>query len=478
MASCDDFDLPNPPGQTNTDPEAYFADADLALAPQSETLSLTEANAANQFVTVANITTLNNFPAGYELAVDMQVGNDATFSKATTVETVISGDAVTVNPDVLNGAIQSVITKKPGTYEVNSRFQAYAVKGNTRIPLGGLNHYYLTEVLQVKTYDAIKVIEDAYYIIPMNADGTPNWNGARLMNNNGGVGVSPYDNPEFSLMIESPAPDGYYLKIAPQSVLTAKDASQLLGVNPAEDGFSGKLGTSYAVGHIAITGDILVTINAELDAITYSYAFSALYPFSGSLKGMKLYTDNYITYSGVCVVNLNLTICTTPDGKSEPIFRQDAEVPPVVSEDGYSQSGGLSTDPTAKQIQAPRKGKHLCWVSVDLPALTYDMTVIENLALIGNHNGWSHETSIDLTASKDFNTWTATDVQLDGGCKIAANKIWGAVDFGGVPSGTDSEGNLVYTLGMKGGDMDIPAGKYDVTINFSAYPYVMTLKKK
>ena len=481
MASCDDFDLPNPPGQTNTDPEGYFADADLQLAPVSDAISLTEANAANKYVTVANIATLNNFPEGYDLVVDMEVGNDATFSTTTTVETVVDGDAVTVNPDILNGAIQSVMTKKPGTYEVNSRFKAYAVKENTRMPLGGLNHYYLTEALNVKTYDATKVVEDAYYIIPCSEDGTPNWNGALAMNNNAGAGAVGYDHPEFSLKIESPAPNGYYLKIAAQSVLTAKDATQLLGINVSADGFSGKLGTSYGVGHITITGDVLVTINAEEDAATFSYAFNVLYPYSGSTaadKLMLLYTDNYINYSGVCAINNQWFIGSSADKKAEPLFKQDGESEPELSEDGLSMNGLLTTATDAAQIRTPVKGNHLYWVSVDLPALTYSMSVINDLGIVGAFNGWNEKENVQLTPSKDFKVWTATDVEIDGEFKINANKDW-AIGFSGRQVSQDS-GAVVYNVNKQdGGDnLSVENGKYDVELNFTVQPYVLTLKKK
>ena len=36
MASCDDFDLPNPPGQTNGNPTGFFTGADLSLIHISE----------------------------------------------------------------------------------------------------------------------------------------------------------------------------------------------------------------------------------------------------------------------------------------------------------------------------------------------------------------------------------------------------------------------------------------------------------
>ncbi|MDE5887491.1 MAG: hypothetical protein K2H46_07895 [Muribaculaceae bacterium] len=481
LAACDDFDLPNPPGQTNTDPEAYFENSNLVMAPNSQAISLTAANEANQYVTVANITTFENFPEGYTLEVDMEVGNDGTFSKTTTLSTVIDGDAVTVNPDLLNGAIQSVITKKPGTYDVNSRLAAYAVRGNTRLRLGGVNNYYLTEALNVTTFDATKVIEDAYYLVPCALDGTPNMGAAIQMNNTAGSDVSAYDNPEFAIKIESPAPDGYFFKIAPQSAISAGSAASLYGANPAADGMSGKLSTDYGVGHISITGDVLITVNMEEDSYSVNYAFEVLYPFSGSTaadKLMLLYTTNYINYSGVAAINNQWFLGAKPDKKAEPLFRQSEEEEAVVSEDGLVMTGLLTNDPSAAQIKTPVRGNHLYWVDVNLVQLTYSLSAIETLSVIGSANGWSNEPEnvVDLTPSKDLKIWTGTDIHVGPEFKLNANHAW-EIDFGGTKV-ADTEGEHVYNITMKGGNLEVEEGNYDITVDFSVQPYVLTLKKK
>ncbi len=477
MASCDNFDLPNPPGQTNTDPDGYFENSGLVLNSVSSAINLPQANAENKYVTVANIAELVNFPADYTLSIDMEVGNDAGFGKTATIATVIEGDAVTVNPDVLNGAIQSVITKKPGTYDANVRFIAYAERGNTRMRLGGIDAFYGTGVLNTTTLDPVKVIEDSYYIIPFNADGTPDWNAALQMNNTAGNGVSGYDSPEFALKINSPA-DGFYFKIAPASVNTSKDAEGLLGCNPAQDGMSGKLAADYAVGHLTIAGDLLITINMEQDAYTVNYAFEVLYPYSGATSAAKLmllYTDNYINYSGVAAINNQWFIGTSADKKQEPLFKMDTEVEPTLSENGLTQSGSLSTA-SATLITTPVSGNHLYWVDVNLVQLTYSVTVLNTLSVIGSANGWSNDDSDDLTPAKDFKTWTGENIHVGPEFKINANKAWD-IDFGGVKV-QDNDGQYVYELTMKGGNLEVPEGHYDMTLDFTVQPYVLTLTKK
>ena len=118
MASCDNYDLPNPPGQTNPEPDGIFENSGLVLTQGEAAVNLNTYNTNNQDVTVANITELVNFPSDYELQVEMRVSGNQDFSKATVISTTIDDKAVLVNPDVFNGAIQSSITKAPGNYTV------------------------------------------------------------------------------------------------------------------------------------------------------------------------------------------------------------------------------------------------------------------------------------------------------------------------------------------------------------------------
>lgn len=478
VASCDNFELPNPPAQSYPDPEGYFENSGLAMTATAEPLNLIEANEANTYVTVATIGELKNFPENYTLSIDMEVGNDAQFSKTVIVPTVIEGDNVTVNPDLLNGAIQSMLTRKPGQYDVNVRFDAYAERETTRLRLGGLDATYGAGVLDVTTLAAEKVIEDSYYLVPCDAAGNPNMSGAVKMNNTAGEGVSGYDNPEFALKFDVPAGTSYLWKIAPASALTAGSSATLYGGNPAEDGMSGKLGTSYSAVTVPIEGSVLLTANMETDAYTLSYAFEVLYPFSGSTKAenlMLLYTDNYINYQGVTAINQRWTLCTAAD-KSGVTFYQLADSEPEVTEvgEGMVQSGQMATQ--GGSLTAPVKGNTLYWCDVNLVQQTYTISSIGSISVIGDGNGWDTATATKLTPAKDLRTWTGTDIKIGSEFKLNCNGGWD-LDFGGtqVP---DAMGNLVYNIEYKGSNLPCVEGTYDVTVDFSARPYTVTLTKK
>ena len=478
LAACENYDLPNPPGQSYPQPDGYLTDSDIELGVVDAPINLIELNAANENVKVATIESLKNFPEGYDLTINMEVGNNIEFSKNTTIATTITDNAIYVNPDMLNGAIQEVITKKPGTYNLPARFIAYATRGTTNLRLGGINAYYGDEILNVRTLDADKVIEDSYYLVPCTAAGTPEFAKAVKMNNTAGDNVSGYDNPEFALQIEVPETEDYYFVIAPESAVEAKDANEVYGVNMSTDGTSGKLSTSYPALNMPLKGSVLATINMEQDSFTLTYAFNVLYPVSGSAAAtsvMPLYTENFINFYGVTAINQRWQLYTQADKKGIK-FSVNSEVEPIVSEDGFEQEGEIMVTTGSASITAPVKGNTLYYIDLNLVKYTYTMKALTTLGVVGNANGWNEVDNVKLTASKDLKTWTATDVEIDGDFKINANEAW-EYDFGGVPVVTTT-GELVYTLQFKGSNMNAPKGKYDVKIDFSTANYTLTLIKK
>lgn len=478
LGACDNFDLPNPPAQSWPEPDGYFENSGIELTPVTETLNLTQANEANRFVTVATISKLVDFPEGYTLEIDMEVGDSDQFNKTATISSVIDGDNVTVNPDFLNGAIQQAITREPGTLNVPARFVAYATRENTRLRLGGIDATYCQELLSVTTLDFGMVIEDTYYFVPCNVSGVPQMAQALKMENTAGNNVSPYDNPEFAVKLEVPEDTDYYWVIAPASSMTAGTDAVVYGCSATEDGMSGKLDTAYPAGLMPINGDVLVTVNMETSSYSISYAFETLYPVSGLTTQpknvMQLYTDDYMNYYGVTALNQKWTLYTQVDKKGV-VFRLDDTLQPETSENGYEVNGFISSS-SATELPAPVSKNCLYYVDVNLVKKTFDVKALETLTVIGAGNGWNLETATPLKASSNFKTWEATDVEIGAEFKINANGAW-EFDFGGEQV-TDINGQQVYNLSFKGGNMPAEPGTYDVKIDFSTMPYVLTLTKK
>lgn len=478
MASCDNFDLPNPPAQSYPEPDAVFENGDIDIAPVSELLNLTDLNNEAKLATVANVVKLNNFPEGFTLSIDMEVASDVLFTDPLVLSTSIEGDAIQVIPDVLNGAVQKVLTKKPGTYDLNARFIAYAQNGTTRMRLGGIDKTFCDELLKIQTFEATKVIEDAYYVVPCDAAGTPDFSKAIEMKNIHGEGLVGYDYPEFAIYVDSPEPSGMFVKIAPQSVMVSQDASSLLGVNDA-----GRLGIGedFGVGKVSLVGPVLITINAETDSFVTSYALEALYPYNDTNKAadlMLLYTQDYMTYTGVTEINNKVFFGSSTNKKKAPLYYQDETEEPSTSDDGLTKTGMLSLSGTT-QIVTPLSGKLLYWVEINLPLMNYSMTAIQTLSVVGNANGWNEKEGAPLAAGKNHKIWTASDVEINGEFKIVANKDW-TISFSGTKV-QDTTGEYVYQVRRERESNNFPApeaGYYDVTLDFSSMPYILTLKAK
>lgn len=472
LASCDDYDLPNVPGQTNPEPE-IFENSGLNLVQAATDLNLKDANAANSSVKVAEISDLVNFPAAYDLQLDLQVSGDENFSKAQTIATTIDADTVFANPDLLNGAIQATISKKPGDYTVYGRIAAYAVKGNTKVRLGGLDKYYGPFQYNVKTLDPEKVIEDEYYLV----GGFCNWDLSKAvkMNNTGGD-VSPYDNPEFAVKMsvtnaESVA--GWTWKVVPGSSVAAGIWDGALGCRPSADSnLAGKLVVApeaeTEAGVVNLEGDILITVNIEEDSYTVNYAFEALWIGPTKRNTMPVYTQNYINYQGVAYMT-GLWYCGTDAAFTGLEFKQDAEKPAEDSENGLTRTGGLSS--TGSTLRTPVRNQ-LYWVDINLVQLTYSITALESLSVIGGGNGWDLATAPKLTPSSDHKVWTAKGVTIGEEFKINANGAWD-IDFGQSGAGSDN----VYNITYKGSNIMVAnPGVYDVEVNFGVFPYTVTLK--
>jgi len=484
MASCDNFDLPNPPGQTNPEPDGYFDNSGLVLTQADKELNLVTLNEANESAKVATVTELVNFPDTYTLSIDMQVAADENFSNFTTIATTIEDDVVTVNPDILNGAIREVKTKQPGTYDIYARYVAYAERGTTRMRLGGIDASYLQATYKVTTLNPTKMMEQSYYIVGDFCD----WNVKKAvrMSNTLGDGVSVYDNPEFAIKLDVPVGKTLSWKVIPASAYEDNSLDTAFGCNPAEGGLNGKLiqasGKENA-GEINLIGQVLVTINVEIDSYSVSYALDVLYPFtSGNTNKpedvMLLYTDNYINYSGVAMLNTVWYCAGQPNYQGDIMFRQDPTVGFEDSEDGLTRTGGLTTGADGSRLQTPVKGKRLYWIDVNLIQLTYNITCLNTLSVIGSGNGWDLTTATELTPSSDFKVWKASDVEIGDEFKINANGAW-AVGFSGT-SVPDVTGKYVYQVNKQdGGDnLKCPApGKYNVTVDFSTRPYIVTLEK-
>lgn len=479
LTACDDFELPNPPGQENPQPEIFDA-ANLTLqqgAGESteNAINLTTLSEQGGNVNLAKVTELIDFPSNFDLAFKVEISAQPDFSNSIIVDAEVDDDVVIVTPGVMQGAIREVITKKPGMLDLYARFAAYAVRGNSVMRLGGEDKYYADykySIIPMQPY----TIEEAYYLVGSFCD----WDLSRAIKFNRSSDLNVYDDPTFSLKIEideAQAAAGYDWKVVPQSTVTsgnyengAYGATYNEGSTQAGYLTESPTGDDTNAGVINMSGPYLVTIDLEKKTFAISFAMDFLYcPGTASSFGFKkaqmLSTNDYIVYSGAAHLNKQWFMTAQPDNNGLK-FYQDVENQSV-DESGTVYTGGIMVPGEEdKPVQMKVDTNGLYWVEANVVGMTYKASLMSSLGIIGDFNEWGAD--IELTPSKDFLTWTATDVELtDGTIKVRANHEW-TLDFGGA----------LNDLTFKGGNIPVTAGKYDITLSFAEIPYIMTLTAK
>lgn len=474
FVACDNYDMPNPPAQTNPQEPTFEAGSlNMSSLAGSTTIDLTTVNDANELVTLAEVTAVENLPEGYELSfVGQMAANDA-FSPAVEFPTTVSGTQVLANPDDLDAAFHEALnTIDPSAKTVNLRYKAYAVRGTSSVRLGGADVYYCPMTASVKPFAPDFTVEEEYYIIGTCTNGAIDASKAIKMSNSG---ISPYDDPVFSVVVDitsDEAANGYNWAVVPRSTITAGKGTVLAPSDPELAGdFEGYLvnrdATEGIFGVINAENKHLITVNVRPDNDDlYHYSVQLAIPnlwTPGPANGWNqgasqlLYTNNYKNYEGYVHIDGEFKFTTAPDWAHTNL--------------GFAGAGKLSTDSGAGNINVTENdealGNGLYWCTADIVALTYTATAINTMGIIGDGTpgGWDSETV--MTPSADFMTWTVKTTLKEGTFKFRANNDW-AINLGG---------SLDY-LSPGADNIPVPeTGEVTITLDLSSIPYTATVVK-
>lgn len=467
FVSCDDYEEPNPAPQTNPQEPVMAVDGTINIVTTAEAaagIDISTYTTNSTPVPVVKIGQFENFPEGYSLQLVMQLGSDVNFTKTENLDVTITPDSIgTVDVAALQAAHLKVFGKNPKQQDAYGRFAAYAVKDAAKARIGGLDVYYGNVTFKETPLPASVYIEPAYYLVSSTGDLVVS--NAKKFDHTG----DEYDNPNFTLKLDVSAADaatGLKWKVIPESTFKTGDwvAAQDAAFGAEFDGdemMEGILNPRTAdtdCGAYVITeaGQYLLSINMETKIFSITSAVDNLWT-PGDANGwnhgasQQLYTNNYSEYFGYASLSGTFKFTTAPDW----------------SHTAYGDGGGdgkLSTDGGAGNLSVAAAG--LYWCEVNTAALTYKTTAITTIGLIGDFNSWG--SSLALTPSADFLTWTG-DVTLDGGTfKFRANDGWD-INLGGSLDNLTQGGDNLSSPG---------AGEYTVTLNLGSLPYTATLVKK
>lgn len=154
--------------------------------------------------------------------------------------------------------------------------------------------------------------------------------------------------------------------------------------------------------------------------------------------------DKYETYAGFVYLKDEFKVTDAPGwGQGE-----------------YGNGGPGKLEKGGGNIKAPAEG--LFYMTVNYAKLTYKLTEIESIGLVGDFNGWNEKEPLEMTHTEgDYLTWTTTG-DLSGGWKFVFNRNWD-INLGGTPE----------ELVMGGANINV-AGHKTITLNLSKVPYTFT----
>lgn len=461
FAACDNYEEPNPTPQTNAQ-ESILKTSDIAVenALEETAYDLKALNDAENSILVAKVLT-TELPEGYDFGVDIFISSNgfqlSTPVKGGTVTRAEDGTTynVTVNPDDLQAAYFSGISKGPKAKEIEIRFLLKTVTGKQVAYVGGLQNFYGDYKLTVIPFPSELVIEEAYYIL-----GTFNgWSVANAIKFNHSD-ANQYDDPVFTVKVEitaDQAADGWWWKIIPQSTYANgdwvdADYSQFGVAENGSEEASGLLipkkdGQDPGAGCFKQEGQWRIMINLEEGTYEFSPAVDFLYTPGDAndwsqTNSQLLYTNDYTTYMGYAMLSPNgFKFSNAPDW--DHVNYGDGGAP-----------GILDTDGDAGNLSVPAYG--LYWCNVNTASLTYSVAPVQTIGVIGDATPGGWDTSTALTTADQL-IWKGTVKFTGGGFKFRANDAWD-INLGG---------NLQNLL--PGGD-NIPSpgeGTYEVTLDLS-----------
>ncbi|MDE6484028.1 MAG: SusF/SusE family outer membrane protein [Duncaniella sp.] len=469
LVSCDQVDLPNPPAQSNPQ-EALFDKSDLEVvadpAAATEVYNLTEYQNQDMLVPLADITKMDNVPAGFEVMFSGKVSGGNDFNGNEFACEVVDGK-VMVSPDVFNGAIRTV-SKNPADLTVNVQLYPYIVSVDNPTFTAKVETAFGPFAINATPFAPENVIEPAYYLL-LSADGAT-WtaeNAVKSTHSSNNV----YDDPTFTFIYSAEASDfaPVFWKVVPESVFLTDLNAQPWYTPVFEDSFVDKgtleANSSEMGQNISVSGAQVMTINMETLAFQYQVGFPQLYT-PGNSNGWTatasqiLTTANYTDYTGYLYLNGDFKFNPDPDWMGRDFGCND----PFVYEGSPLVGKGLADG--GNNINVDAEGVY--FVTLNYPTRETVLTMIETYGLIGDatEGGWDASTPLTMTTPLVY----TAEVKLKGTgeFKFRANNGWD-INLGGELSNLTAGGDNIPTPGE---------GTYTVTLDLSIVPYSATVVKK
>ncbi len=410
--------------------EDYTDWASPLTNPQEKLDSVECSILAPTAINVADIEgdSLTLFTADYaeefdEVSYSMELANAATGSKAT-----ITPDADgRVSVADLQAALAAIYGLRPVERSVAFNLVITAKKDGAG--------YRMSKTGEIGITPKAPVIEEAYYYV----GALNNWSDSdqtyKLTNGGGDV----YDDPVFTVVIPVPtdatgARVENWFKIAPASAYTREEGfwgGDMVGaaVNGQSD-FEG----SFIVGQNDDVAQAFNIGDVNDEALYYRLEFNML---EQTYKVVAVGFNEFIyEIGGESGWSTPHALKGNDEGQYAGFYYLDSEYKFKPKEadwngdyekkSGDAYSGAIDDIAGGSNIDAPAAGFYK--IEVDLKALTYKLTAISTIGIIGNGGDWNND--IDMAYNTALGCWEATATLAAGTFKFRANHDW-AINWGG-----------------------------------------------
>ena len=279
------------------------------------------------------------------------------------------------------------------------------------------------------------IIEDAYYIT-----GTVNgWNNSNTDYELSNGGADAYENPVFTVLIPGSVVTGdIEFKVTPKSGLGG-DWSKCLTASETEGSFAtdnagGNLKVAYVEGakFYRIQFDMMnqtwTSTALKFGEFFYEIGNEGGWGISHALYG----ADGDGKYTGFYYLDGEFKFKPNADNWDDDLEYVD----------GTTINGTLTS---AGGPNCPDPGAGFYKINLDAASLSYNLTKIESVSLIGGFNDWSGD--VEMTYNTADGCWEVTTDAVSGEFKFRANHDWGINWGGDVNALTQDGANLNITAG-------------------------------
>lgn len=292
-------------------------------------------------------------------------------------------------------------------------------------------------------------IEDVYYLT-----GSLNgWNNSDTTYELSNGGVDPYENPVFTCTIPAGTGDIEF-KVTPKSGLGG-DWSKCLTASDVE----GKFATNNAGGNLKITaveGARYYRLTFDMMEQTWSYEALAFTNYVYEIGNESSWSTAHALYS------------PNADGIYQGYYFLNGEFKFKPNENDWNGDWEYDGDNRIADNgggNCPGVNPGFYQVDVNLQEMTYAVTQVKSITIVGSHNGWNPaDEAMHMTYNQSTGAWEAPlSLNADAVVKFAMNDDW-AVSWGGANGDPTAYDNLTQ---YNGKDLEVKAGTYRIELYIS-----------